>query len=226
MITGTDEVRARSVASELSAASTNPVLGIGCDVCSEESVQSLAKKAQSQLGVIHVLVNNAGVATRNPIADITLAEWNGVIETNLTGAFLCTRELLPMLRAAPAPVIVNISSQAGKRGQALLGHYVASKAALIGLTRTLALELAPHFRVNAVCPGQIETDMLRDQYEAESRLLGVTPEEVRANFIQQIPLRRMQSPESIAAVVAFLASEDAMDITGEAINVSGGLVMD
>ncbi len=225
LLTGTDAERSQQVAEELAAKTGAAVLGTLCDVSKESSVQGLAAVAQDLLGHVDVLINNAAIARRNPIAQISLAEWNEVMSVNVTGTFLTTREMLPLMTGR-APAVVNVASQAGKRGEALLSHYASSKAAQICMTKSLALELAPHIRVNAVCPGFIETDMILQHYEVQAGLRQISPQDVRAEMLAKIPLGRMQQPESIASLVLFLASDDASDMTGQAVNITGGMVMD
>ena len=122
--------------------------------------------------------------------------------------------------------IVNVASQGAKRGMPLLTHYCASKAGMLGFSRALAAEVAPAVRVNSVCPGQIVTPMIEEEIERRRTLLGRSREEVEGDWLQHIPLSRFQSVEDVAAAVAFLASDEAKEITGVALNVSGGLVMD
>lgn len=225
VITGTDMSRTQAAAREISSEGGRPVEGIVCQVADESQVVALAAHVGRKYERVDVLVNNAAIARRNPILDISLDEWNEVYGVNVTGTFLTVRELLPLM-TGPAPAIINIASQAGKRGEALLIHYASSKAAQIGLTKSLALELAPRIRVNAICPGFIETDMILEHYQVQARLRGVEPEQVRGEMVAKIPLGRMQSASSVADVALFLASDSARDMTGQAINVTGGMVMD
>jgi NAD(P)-dependent dehydrogenase (short-subunit alcohol dehydrogenase family) len=225
LITGRGE-SAVEVAARLAADHGREVLGFAGDVASEPDVRRLAALVKERFGQLDVLVNNAAIARRNRVRDISLSEWNKVMSVNLTGAFLVTRELLDLMRDRPDASIVNIASQAGKRGEALVSHYATSKAALIGLTRSLALELAPGLRVNAVCPGYIETDMILEHYRERGRLTGQSSEAVRDEMAARVPMGRLQSAESIAGVVTFLASDEARDMTGQAVNVTGGMVMD
>lgn len=224
-ITGTDRCRVQAVATEIAAAHDGPTVGVDCDVANEPSVVELARQAKAELGVVDVLVTNAAIARRNPVPQISLSEWAEVMAVNVTGTFLSVRELLPLMTGR-APAIVIVASQSGKRGEALLSHYAASKAAQIGMARSFALEFAPKIRVNAVCPGYVETDMLLEHYDVQGRLLGLTPEQVRDELNARVPLGRMQSAASVASAVAFLAGNESSDITGEAINVCGGMIMD
>lgn len=224
LLTGTNARAAADVASRVSERTGGEAIGVRCDVSDERSVSALASTVQSTFGSLDLLVSNAAIARRNRIEDITLAEWNEVMSTNVTGPFLVTRGVKPLMPTGSAIVIV--ASQAGKRGEALLSHYAASKAALINMTKSFALEFAPDIRVNAVCPGFIETDMIFEHYEVQAAFRGVAPGVIRSEMLSRIPLGRMQPPESIASVVAFLAGTDASDMTGQAINVTGGMIME
>ena len=185
------------------------------DVSSEDSIKTTAKAIIAQLGPVHILVNNAGVTRDGLAMRMKLADWNDVLTTNLTGAFLLTQAVLsPMLRERWGR-IVNITSVVGELGQAGQANYAASKAGLIGLTKSLARELASRgITVNAVAPGYIQTamtDVLTD--DQKQAMLGV------------VPLARPGTDADIAAAVRFLASEDAAYITGHTLDVNGGMYM-
>lgn len=225
VITGTDAARTEAAAVQITAETGQQVTGCACHVADETDVAALSAYVRQLHGRVDLLVNNAAIARRNPITAISTAEWNEVYAVNVTGTFLAVRELLPLM-TGDSPAIVNIASQAGKRGEALLTHYASSKAAQIGLTKSLALELAPRIRVNAVCPGFIETDMILEHYQVQAGLRGIQPDEVRAEMLARIPLQRMQTVESTADVALFLASQAARDVTGLAVSVTGGMVME
>jgi len=185
------------------------------DIASEESIKGCAKAAVAHFGSVEILVNNAGI-TRDTLAlRMKRADWDEVIHTNLTGTFLMTQALLsPMLKARWGRII-NISSVVGETGQAGQANYAASKAGLIGLTKSLARELASRsITVNSVAPGYIETAMT-----------AVLDEKQRQSMLAQIPLGRPGSDAEIAAAVRFLASEDAAYITGHVLDVNGGMYM-
>jgi 3-oxoacyl-[acyl-carrier protein] reductase len=185
------------------------------DLASEESIKACAKAAMQHFGTIEILVNNAGI-TRDTLAlRMKRADWDEVIQTNLTGTFLMTQALLsPMLKARWGRVI-NISSVVGETGQAGQANYAASKAGLIGLTKSLARELASrNITVNAVAPGYIETAMT-----------AVLDEKQREGMMAGIPLGRAGTDAEIAAAVRFLASEEAAYITGHVLDVNGGMYM-
>lgn len=201
-------------------------LEVPCDVTDESSVGSLFDVIESEVGRVQVLVNNAGSASQTPCVDMSLDEWRNVLDTNLTGTFLCSRAALRHMLPDKGGNIVNISSQGGKLGMALLTHYCASKAAVLGFSRALAMEVAPLVRVNSVCPGQILTPMIESEIERRIELHGETREQVVSHWVSRTPMGSFQDVTDIAGAVAFLASDAARQITGAAINVSGGMVMD
>ena len=185
------------------------------DIASEESIKSCAKAALGHFGSIEILVNNAGI-TRDTLAlRMKRSDWDEVLQTNLTGTFLMTQALLsPMLKARWGRII-NITSVVGETGQAGQANYAASKAGLIGLTKSLARELASrNITANAVAPGYIETAMT-----------AVLDEKQRNSMLEHIPLGRAGTDADIANAVRFLASDDAAYITGHVLDVNGGMYM-
>jgi NAD(P)-dependent dehydrogenase (short-subunit alcohol dehydrogenase family) len=172
------------------------------------------------------MVNNAGTITIAPIVDIDEAEWDRVIDVNLKGVFLGMKFALPHMLRRGSGSIVNVASQAGKRGNRYIAHYNASKAGVISLTQTAALDAAPSVRVNCVCPGIINTELQEQEYDVVSRLTGKSRDEIKAEWIASMPLGRFQEVDDVVDAVLFLASEDARQTTGEALNVSGGMVME
>jgi 3-oxoacyl-[acyl-carrier protein] reductase len=185
------------------------------DVSDEASIQAAAKAAIGQFGSVDILVNNAGITRDTLLLRMKRADWDAVMTTNLTGAFLLTQALLnPMLRARWGRII-NITSVVGRTGQAGQANYAASKAGLIGFTRSMARELAPRsITVNAVAPGYIETAMTE-----------VLDQKQRDALLSHIPLGRPGTDEDVAHAVAFLASAEASYITGHVLDVNGGLFM-
>ena len=185
------------------------------DIASEESIQACAKAVLAQYGKVEILVNNAGITRDGLMLRMKRADWDAVLSTNLTGAFLLTQALMPAMLKARWGRIVNLTSVVGETGQAGQANYAASKAGLIGLTKSMARELASRsITVNAVAPGYIETPMTE-----------VLNEQQRAAMLTQVPLGRAGSPEEIAHAVAFLASEQAGYITGHVLDVNGGMYM-
>lgn len=181
---------------------------VRCDVSRPDEVARLAEECRDRFGSLDVVVNNAGSISHVPFAELTEQEWHRVLDTNLGGAFQVVRRTLPLLGEGGS--IVNVGSRAATIGIPLRAHYTASKAGLIGLTRSLAKELGPRIRVNMVAPGPIDTG-------------EPVPEAVRDRYRQMIPLGRLGRPDEIAAAVLFLASDLAAFVNGETINVDGGI---
>ncbi len=185
------------------------------DVSSEESIKATAKAVLEHFGTVHVLVNNAGITRDTLLLRMKRSDWDDVITTNLTGTFLLTQALIGQMLKARWGRIINISSVVGQTGQAGQANYAASKAGLIGFTKSLARELASrHITVNAVAPGYIETAMT-----------AVLDEKQRTAMLSQIPLGRPGSDDDIAHAVRFLASDEAAYITGHVLDVNGGMYM-
>ncbi len=184
------------------------------DVSDADAVREAFVRLDGLWGGLDVLVNNAGISLRHAFQDITPDEWRRVIETNLSGTFLVSREAARRMTAASPPggVILNMGSTNGIVGYHYYADYNASKAGVIELTRSLALELAPAVRVNCVCPGFILTPMQAAEY---------TPQMI-ASFEARVPLHRLGKPEDVAALFAFLASDDAAFITGQTFVIDGG----
>jgi NAD(P)-dependent dehydrogenase (short-subunit alcohol dehydrogenase family) len=195
------------------------------DVSDDSSVCVGVAAAAAALGGLDTLVNSAGVFQFRAIAEITTAEWDRIIDINLKGTFLAMREAMPHLKASKRGRVVNISSDAGKRGFALLGAYCASKFGVTGLTQAVAAEVGPEgVRVNAVCPGSVsETRMGRVVIEQKIALgYGGSPEEVVRRGTEAFPLRRLGTVDDVVSAVMFLISENSNWITGESINIDGG----
>ena len=185
------------------------------DVADGAAVEAMARQAERDLGPISLLVNNAGIAGQIQFQDITDAQWNRYLAVNLGGARNTIRAVLPRMLSEKSGCIVNISSIWGLRGASCEVAYACTKAAIIGLTRSLALELAPSgIRVNCVAPGVIDTDMVQ--------VLG--QETLRA-LAEETPLGRLGTPEDIAYAVAFLASERASFLTGQVLGADGGFIV-
>ncbi len=184
------------------------------DVSDEDSVIEAYHLVSEKIPYLNVLVNNAGIIYFGSIEETSLDVWNKVIAVNLTGVFLVTKYFLPLLRKAPWASIVNISSIAGQTGNVVASAaYCASKAGVIGLTRRLAVELAPHIRVNAVAPSFVETDMVREFIDTEDK---------RKRVAELHPLKDIARPEDVAEAVYFLATPSSRFITGQVLGVNGG----
>ena len=203
-----------AVAAEITAAGSK-AQAFALDIASEDSVKACAKAVLARFGRIDILVNNAGI-TRDILAlRMKRHDWDDVLTTNLTGAFLMTQACMSAMLKARWGRVINVTSVVGETGQAGQSNYAASKAGLIGLTKSLARELASRtITVNAVAPGYIETAMT-----------AVLNDEQRTAMTSQIPLARAGTDADIAAAVAFLASEDASYITGHTLDVNGGMYM-
>jgi len=194
------------------------IAGAVCDVSREAEVATLVDDAEERLGAIDVLVNNAGISWREPFLEITAEHWDEIIAVNLRGVFLVARETARRMAARGAGVIVNMSSTNGFGGEEDYAHYNASKAAIVVLTRTMAVELGPRgIRVNAICPGYIRTPL------NETIAGGIGGEcFVAAYERDHIPLGRAGTADEVASVYAFLASDEATFVHGEALVVDGG----
>ena len=188
---------------------------VALDVTDRGSVQKAVERAIDRFGQLDILVNNAGIARDQLLLRLKQEDWDAVIATNLTAAYICTQAALrPMLKRGGGRII-NITSIVGETGNAGQANYAASKAGLIGFTKALALEVASRrITVNAVAPGWIDTDMTRR-----------IPDAARENWVAKIPLNRLGRPEDVAAAVAFLASDEASYITGHVLAVNGGMHM-
>jgi 3-oxoacyl-[acyl-carrier protein] reductase len=210
-VVGRDAARAQAVAAELGGESA----GFACDVSDPASVTSLVEAVEAAFGRIDILVNNAGLTRDNILFRIKDDDWDAVLDANLRGAFVAIRAASRGMMKRRWGRIINIASVVGITGNKGQSNYAASKAGLIGLTKSVAKELASrNILVNAVAPGFIETDMTA----------SMTPE-ARAALSGQIPLERLGTPQDVAGVVAFLASEHAAYVTGQVLVVDGGMVM-
>lgn len=213
-----DEAAAEGVASEIGG------LAVTADVTAPEEAEKAVAAVLARFGKIDLLVNNAGIAWTGPALDMPLEVFQAMLRVNVEGVFIMSRAVLPHMVARRSGAIVNLASWAGKTGNAWFAGYSASKFAVVGLTQALAREMAPHgIRVNAICPGIVVDTAMREALEAQQRQYGLPETAERA---QSIPIGRLSVPDDVARAAAFLASDEAAYITGEAINLSGGLLMD
>jgi len=199
-------------------------LAITADVTSEAEVSRAVDAVIARFSRIDALVNNAGICWMGPVLETPLETLRSMLRVNVEGVFIVSRAVLPHMIARCSGAIVNLASWAGKTGNANFAGYSASKFAVIGLTQALAREMAPHgIRVNAICPGIVVDTAMRTALEAQQRQYGFPTTEERA---KAIPIGRLSVPDDVARIAAFLASDEACYITGESINLSGGLLMD
>jgi meso-butanediol dehydrogenase / (S,S)-butanediol dehydrogenase / diacetyl reductase len=227
-VTDLDERSAWRVAEEINAEGGEAHAGT-LDVTDRSSIEKALDAAIERFGVLTGWVSNAGVSSMAPFLELSEQDWDFNLSVNAKGAFLCGQiAARRFVEQGGGGVIVNVASMAGKRGAApFLAHYVASKFAVVGLTQAMALELASHqIRVNSVCPGYVATAMQERELAWEAKLRGTTPEAVREEWIADTPMGRIETPEDVAGVVAFLIGPDAAFMTGEAIAVNGGAHMD
>lgn len=206
--------RADEVVAEI-IQSGGKAFSIQADVSNADSVKNMVDKTIESFGSIDMLVNNAGITKDNLLMRMKEDEWDDVIRINLKGVFLCTKGVTRQMMRQRAGKIVNVASIVGVAGNPGQANYVAAKAGVIGLTKTVAKELSSrHINVNAVAPGLIETDMTE-----------VLSEDVKKQMLDSIPLGKLGKPEQVAKAVLFLLSEDADYITGQTLHVDGGMVM-
>lgn len=207
------------------SASGGSAMGIDCDVLDESSVEAAVGAASDQFGGLDILVNNAGIGfLMSPITETSADDWDKVLGVNLRGAFLATKHAArQMIEQARGGRVINIASQAAKSGFPFAASYCSSKHGMVGLTRVSAIELGQHgITVNAICPNHITTGLGAWQNDYFSEALGQTLDEYMSSMRSRIPLGRPGLTEDIAKSAAFLCSDEAVYMTGEAINVSGG----
>ena len=199
---------------ELKSYGTN-IVAVKCDISDEEEVKNFIAESKKQLGSIDILINNAGITKDGLLMRMKEKDFSDVLDVNLKGTFITTREAASIMMKQRHGKIINISSVVGVIGNAGQCNYAASKAGVIGFSKSVARELASrNITVNVVAPGFINTDMT-----------GVLPEKVKESMLQGIPLKRIGEPKDIANAVLFLASDLSNYITGQVINVDGGMVM-
>ena len=219
---------ARQAAAEISAAQGTETLPLHMDVTDLAQVEAAVEQAVARWGRLDIVVANAGIVIAGAVDEIEPARWRAVIDVNLVGYFHVARAAARIMKQQHSGVIIQINSKSGKRGSSKNSAYAASKFGGIGLTQSLALELAEHgVRVNAICPGNLLdsplwVDSLYSQY---AKRWGISEAEVRQRYLAQVPLGRGCTYEDVANVMVFLASDEAAYMTGQAINVTGGQEM-
>lgn len=190
-------------------------VAIQCDVANEEAVSAMVNDVKKQFDTVDILVNNAGITRDGLLMRMKESDWQAVLDTNLTGVFHCTKAVTKLMMKQRSGAIVNITSVVGQTGNAGQANYAAAKAGIIGFTKSVAKELASRgIRVNAIAPGCIATDMT-----------AVLSDAVKEAMVSTIPLGRVAQPEEVAKAAVFLASDNASYITGQVLNVDGGMVM-
>ena len=201
------------------------VIGLPVDISSKQSVESAISHVVEQWETIHIWVNNAGVFDDTPLDQLEEERWDRVIGVNYKAIYLCSQAVVPLMLDQGWGRIINMASMAAKVAFPNEAAYCSSKAAVLGLTRALAVELGPRqIPVNAVCPGPIDTAMLRGTHQSLADQHGMTLEMWNDKILDTIPVGRFGKPEDVASLVAYLASEEASFINGQAINVDGGMV--
>ena len=223
-VTDIDPAAAAAVAGEIGIAAFGAPLDVTDSVATERAVGDAAQR----MGGLDILCANAGISSMHLVKDLDEVEWDRNMAVNAKGVFLSNRAAVRRWLADGAKgAIVNTASMAGKIGAPWLAHYSASKFAVVGFTQALAREVAPHgIRVNCVCPGFVRTSMQERELLWEAGLRGMSVEAVQADYVAQTPLGRLEEPEDVADVIAFLCSDAARFVIGEALNVTGGARMD
>ncbi|MGA3405976.1 MAG: glucose 1-dehydrogenase [Candidatus Bathyarchaeia archaeon] len=219
-----NEKSARETCDELSTFHGR-YLPIRVDVTLETEVQQMVEQIVATFGRVDILCANAGVSTMNWGVDITEKEWDYNMDVNAKGIFFCCKHIArQMIKQGNGGKIINTASVAGKTGYPLLVHYCASKFAVVGLTMAFADELAPYkINVNAVCPGYVQTSMQERELVWEAKLRGTTVQTLKDKMIDTTPLKRIEKPEDVAKLVVFLASEESDFMTGQSVNICGGI---
>jgi NAD(P)-dependent dehydrogenase (short-subunit alcohol dehydrogenase family) len=223
LLASRDEAALNGVAHEIHELGRKAIV-LKTDVSNESEVAAMTQAAIDAFQRIDILVNNAGlVGPTTPLANLSKDEWDQVIAVNLTGAFLCSRAVIPQMIEQGSGCIINIASIAGKLAYALRSPYAVSKWGMLGLSRTLAQELGPnHIRVNAICPGPTAGERMSGVIAGRAKELGRPAEEVERAYLDGTALKQMVDPAHIAAAVVFLASKEGSSITGEAIDITCG----
>ncbi len=220
--------KVRATAGRVAAETGRRTIGLACDVTDEAQVAAMVGETVKAFDRLDVLVANAGILIAHDITEFPAAAWKKVLDVNLYGYFLCAREAARVMAKQKRGVILQINSKSGKKGSFRSSAYAASKFGGIGLTQSIALDLAPHgVRVNAVCPGNLLEGTLWQEslYKQYAAKWGISEEEVRRKYVEQVPLGRGCTYDDVCDVVSFLASDRAGYMTGQAVNVTGGQEM-
>lgn len=219
---------ARRVAADIMAQTDRRAFAVQVDVTSENQVAAMVDLVIEEFGQLDILVSNAGILIAEPIDEFPADKWQAVLNVNLFGYFLCTKHAARVMKARGSGTIIQINSKSGKKGSYRNSAYAASKFGSIGLTQSVALELAEYgVRANAVCPGNLLDSPLwvNSLYSQYAKKWGITEDEVRKRYIDQVPMKRGCTYDDVCNVVVFLASDQSSYMTGQAINVTGGQEM-
>ncbi len=220
-----NQERLRTVSDKISRKG-GQALALSCDVTRREEVKRLETEIRTNWGSAQILVNNAGIARALRFVDMADAEWDEILDTNLTGAYNCCKAFLPAMIESGWGRIINIASTTAKVGYPYVTAYVASKHGLLGLTRSLALETARlGVTVNAICPGYVDDERTRENAKIMAAKTGKNTDEILQLFAASAPQKRLIAPVEVASLALFVASEHCGGMTGQAINVDGGAVM-
>lgn len=228
LVTDINEDGVKATAEKLAQNFGVRTLGIGMDVTDDFEVHSTMETVEREFGRLDVLVSNAGILKAYHLVEFPVSEWRQVIEVNLIGYMICAKHACQIMQKQKSGSIIQINSKSGKKGSFGNSAYAASKFGGVGLTQSLALEMAPYnVRVNAVCPGNLLEGTLWQQslFEQYARTQGLTVDQVKQKYMDQVPLGRGCTYNDVTNVVAFLASDESSYMTGQAINVTGGQEM-
>ncbi len=203
-----------------------PVLALEVDVRKKGQIRNAVASVMAEWNAIHILVNNAGISRLSTIDDPDDSKWQAILDTNLTGMYLTTKEVIKHIADHSGGRIINISSVLGKFGVPGYTAYCTTKHGMIGFTRALALEVVSRgITVNTICPGWVDTEMAAQGINESAAFQGITPEEFKSQAVAGVPIRRFLEADEIAELVCYVASDRAKGITGQAINICGGQTM-
>ena len=228
LVADINEDGAKLAAEEIAEKYGSKAVGLGMDVTDDPEVREAMQAIERDFGRLDILISNAGILKAYEVTEFPVSEWRQVIEVNLVGYMICAKHACRLMKKQRSGVIIQINSKSGKKGSFRNSAYSASKFGGIGLTQSLALEMAPYgVRVNAVCPGNLLDGTLWQEslFEQYAKTQGISVEQVRQKYLDQVPLGRGCSYDDVTNVVAFLASDEASYMTGQAFNVSGGQEM-
>lgn len=223
VIADRNEIKAREVMDDIKKEG-GECLFVRTDVSRSGEVDNMVKATLDEFNRIDILVSNAGIVSIAPVVDLQEKDWDDNMNVNAKGVFLCCRAVVKHMIKQKSGKIINLSSRLGKVGVPRYAHYCASKAAVLVFTQALALELAPYgINVNSVAPGVINTDMLIWEWEWDRKERGMSFKELEEEALATIPLRRIGTPDEVANIIVFLASKEADYLTGQSINITGGM---